>query len=280
MRFTFGYKMKINPLLLGSLVAAVLVALVATRMWVTHQVRNRDREISHRGWGALEAEIQRQMPGQSESKDKKPYKLEVNFEVPEFVPPADTPERRAEMEAISKEFQHSIDLSNRLSTLEDSIRSSLTTANGEQARILQHGLTLVEDMSYFASATDNSGQIFTFVGYLSERRTALEELGAMGCLKALDGLLPYHQEELRLADEEAMRRHFFDTQAEREPFEAFAEDQDELRELLIRYAEQTMKLAEHKSAHINPLPARSPKLNDESNPESETGGTLPVTGEW
>ncbi|MEA3212294.1 MAG: hypothetical protein QOE70_5351 [Chthoniobacter sp.] len=156
--------------------------------------------------------------------------------IPEFVPPAETPEIK-ELWKLSRE---SVQRDKYYDHLEGLIRERALSAPAETAKILNRRLEVMDRMGYFQQSVANSGQMYTFVGYLLKHRSDLEEIGAVGCLKALEGLAPFYQEEQRMPEETMRREYRWKTQSAREAFETIGEDYDVLRELLINYANTTL----------------------------------------
>ncbi len=159
-----------------------------------------------------------------------------NGPIPEFVPPAETPEAKELWKWMREDMQRD----KYYDHLEGVIRERARSAPTETAKNLNRRLEVMRRMRYFEEAVENSGQMYTFVGYLLEHRSDLEEIGAVGCLKALEGLAPLYQEEQRFPDETMQSKFYWETQPAREPFEKIGENYDVLRELLIKYANATL----------------------------------------
>ena len=124
-------------------------------------------------------------------------------------------------------------------------------SSGEKKEILQQLMQAMDDIHYFYSASSNSGEIFSHLGTVAERRSDLLGIGATGCVAALDKLLPLYrkwmelhevEEKVNLAGEvvkwmedskesdEFLEKHA----KEIREAELLAEDDEELQMLLIK----------------------------------------------
>jgi hypothetical protein len=172
--------------------------------------------------------------------DNQPIQRPSTDGIPEFNPPED----EGPALEIAREFEHTLALAHEYSLLEKKIRTVAESAPEAVKAELERRLLLLENVNYFQSATDNSGQVYTMFTFLNENQADFREIGAIGCLKALEGLRAFNLESESLTSDEAKRNHFFSTEGERKEHERIAEDTDGLLELMISFARSTLELAE------------------------------------
>ena len=94
-------------------------------------------------------------------------------------------------------------------------------------------------LSYFwDAAIINEGDIFGYMEYMIEHRPDLEAIGAVGCLAAIDKLMPFFQEQQKLESDSAKMDYWQRTRHERRSAEGLAEDVNDFGRLLLRFAEE------------------------------------------
>lgn len=95
------------------------------------------------------------------------------------------------------------------------------------------------DLWYFYSAAlVNNADVSSYVPFMIEKKNSLEAIGAVGCLAALDQLLPLYTEQQKLPTERDREEFWRTKERECEKAHALAEDANDFGRLLLAYAER------------------------------------------
>lgn len=96
-----------------------------------------------------------------------------------------------------------------------------------------------EDLWYFYSAALlNNADVSSYVPFMIEHKDSLQAVGAVGCLAALDRLLPLYAEQQKLTSQREQDEFWNSKQDECEQAHALAEDANVFGRLLLAYAER------------------------------------------
>lgn len=96
------------------------------------------------------------------------------------------------------ELERGGQLSEQFGNLLNRIEKAATEASGKDKDYLEGRLETLEGIHYFNAASYSDGEPFQFLGVVSDRRNDLQEIGATGCLAALDRLSARHTEWMSL----------------------------------------------------------------------------------
>jgi hypothetical protein len=100
---------------------------------------------------------------------------------------------------------------------------------------------------YWSAALVNNGDVFSYVPFIIEHREEFEAIGAHGTLRACEELMPFYQEQQRLATDQEKGQYWWKTREERRQAEDHAEDMNPFARLLLAFAEKHLPEDEPRS---------------------------------
>jgi hypothetical protein len=109
-------------------------------------------------------------------------------------------------------------------------RGSWTSTPTDEEQVL-------DDLQYFyEAALVNNADVFGYLPYMIEHRSKFEAIGAHGCLAALDGLMPYYEEQQKLNTYDEKNEYWHRTKSDRRDIETLAEETNDFARLLLEFA--------------------------------------------